>query len=189
MIMNNVLDIKDLDEFRKWLVANHDTEKECWITVKRGMPVDDGSTFWYVDAVEEAMCFGWIDGMTKKFEDGITRQRFVPRRKGSIWSELNKARCRRMELLGRMTEAGRAQYPTKEFEIMPEILEALKQEDPLWKNFNSFPELYRRVRIDTIQIKRNDPELFHSRLQKFIDATRRGEMYGQWNDNGRLLDI
>lgn len=94
-----------------------------------------------------------------------------------------------MELLGRMTEAGRAQYPTKEFEIMPEILEALKQEDPLWKNFNSFPELYRRVRIDTIQIKRNDPELFHSRLQKFIDATRRGEMYGQWNDNGRLLDI
>ena len=171
------------------MVANHDTEKECWITVKRGMPVDDGSTFWYVDAVEEAMCFGWIDGMTKKFEDGITRQRFVPRRKGSIWSELNKARCRRMELLGRMTEAGRAQYPTKEFEIMPEILEALKQEDPLWKNFNSFPELYRRVRIDTIQIKRNDPELFHSRLQKFIDATRRGEMYGQWNDNGRLLDI
>lgn len=58
--MNNVLDIKDLDEFRKWLVVNHDTEKECWIAVKRGMPVDDGSTFWYVDAVEEADVL-WLD--------------------------------------------------------------------------------------------------------------------------------
>ena len=185
--MNNVLDIKDLDEFRKWLVANHDTEKECWITVKRGMPVDDGSTFWYVDAVEEAMCFGWIDGMTKKFEDGITRQRFVPRRKGSIWSELNKARCRRMELLGRMTEAGRAQYPTKEFEIMPEIVMAFKKTSTAWENFQTMPPLYQRVRIDNIHRVKSKPELFNSRLKKLIEASAKGEMIGDWHDFGRLL--
>ena len=71
-------------------------KNECWVAVKRGRPVDDG-TFWYIDAVEEAMCFGWIDSTTKKTEDGVTVQRLAPRRKGSLWSELNKERCRRME--------------------------------------------------------------------------------------------
>jgi hypothetical protein len=73
--------------------------------VKRGRPIDNG-TFWYIDAVEEAMCFGWIDSTTKKMDNGITAQRLAPRRKGSLWSELNKERCRRMERLGRMTDAG-----------------------------------------------------------------------------------
>ena len=56
-----------------------------------------------IDAVEEAMCFGWIDSTTKKMDNGITAQRLAPRRKGSLWSELNKERCRRMERLERMT--------------------------------------------------------------------------------------
>lgn len=52
----------------------------------------------------------------------------------------------------------------------------------------SFPPLYRRVRIDTIQIKKKQLELFNSRLQKFIKNTRQGIMFGKWNDNGRLID-
>ena len=64
-----------------------------------------------IDAVEEAMCFGWIDSTTKKMDNGITAQRLAPRRKGSLWSELNKERCRRMERLERMTDAGRAVLP------------------------------------------------------------------------------
>ena len=56
----NILSIQSRDEFRQWLMTHHATEKECWVKVKRGRPVDDG-TFWYIDAVEEAMCFGWID--------------------------------------------------------------------------------------------------------------------------------
>ena len=74
-----ILPIKNRGEFRRWLSENHGKEKECWIIVQRGRPVDDG-TFWYIAAVEEALCFGWIDCTTKKTGLG-TAQRFAPRRK------------------------------------------------------------------------------------------------------------
>ncbi|EEG56102.1 hypothetical protein CLOSTASPAR_01828 [[Clostridium] asparagiforme DSM 15981] len=98
----NLLPAGDRDELREWLMENHDKENECWVVVRRGRPTDD-ETFWYIDAVEEALCFGWIDGTTKKMENGVTAQRLAPRRKRSLWSELNKERCRRMERLGKMT--------------------------------------------------------------------------------------
>lgn len=102
MNFKNLLPAKNRDELRQWLLENYDKESECWVMVKRGRPVDNG-TLWYIDAVEEAMCFGWIDSTTKKMDNGITAQRLAPRRKGSLWSELNKERCRRMERLERMT--------------------------------------------------------------------------------------
>lgn len=186
----NLLSANNRAELREWLEKNHKTEKECWVVVKRGRPKDDG-TFWYIDAVEEAMCFGWIDSTTKKLDSGITAQRLAPRRKGSLWSELNKERCRRMEKLGRMTEAGRMVLPDMSpqgFLIDEDIMKALRAEQEVWDNFNKFPALYQRVRIDTIQIKKNNPELFQSRLEKFIANTKAGIMYGEWNDNGRLLE-
>ena len=137
------------------------------------------------------MCFGWIDSTTKKLDSGITAQRLAPRKKNSIWSELNKERCRRMEKLGRMTDAGREVLPDMSpsgFEINIDILKALQADEQVWKNFLAFPPLYQRVRIDTIQIKVKQPELFQSRLQKLIENTKNGVMYGDWNDNGRLLD-
>jgi uncharacterized protein YdeI (YjbR/CyaY-like superfamily) len=185
----NLLPAKNRQELREWLLENHDKEKECWVVVKRGRPIDDG-TFWYIDAVEEAMCFGWIDSTIKKLDDGITAQRLAPRKKDSLWSELNKERCRRMERLGYMTDAGRAVLPdmtSAGFIIDEDILSALKADKTTWENFLKFPPLYQRVRIDTIQIKRKKPELFQSRLQKLIENTNAGIMYGEWNDNGRLL--
>lgn len=186
MDFKNLLSAKNRDELRQWLLENYNTESECWVIVKRGRPVADG-TFWYIDAVEEAMCFGWIDSTTKKMDNGITAQRLAPRRKGSLWSELNKERCRRMERLGRMTDAGRAMLPDMSeqgFVIDSVILEALQADPEIWRNF---PPLYQRVRIDTIQIKKKQPELFQSRLQKLLDNTKANIIYGEWNDNGRLL--
>jgi len=175
---------------RLWLTENYDKENECWVIVKRGRPQDD-NTFWYIDAVEEAMCFGWIDSTEKRLDNGVTAQRLAPRKKNSLWSELNKERCRRMEKLGRMTDAGRAVLPDMSpsgFIIDNDILNALQADKTVWNNFLGFPPLYQRVRIDTIQIKKKQTELFQSRLQKFIENTRKGIMYGEWNDNGRLLD-
>lgn len=185
----NVLSVKSRDDFRRWLVDYHATEKECWLHVKRGRPVDDG-TFWYLDAVEEALCFGWIDS-TIKMLNGTAFQRFSPRRKGSPWTELNKERCRRLERLGKMTDAGRAVLPDMSpegFRIDREVLAALREDDAVWRNFQHFPPLYCRVRIDMIQInkQRKRPQVFERRLQKFIDNTRLGILYGEWNDNGRL---
>lgn len=110
MEFKNLLPAQNRDALRQWLSENYDKEAECWVVVKRGRPVDH-ETFWYIDAVEEAMCFGWIDSTTKKMDNGITAQRLAPRKKNSLWSELNKERCRRMERLGRMTDAGRAVLP------------------------------------------------------------------------------
>lgn len=188
MLPTNLLNVKNREELRQWLMENHNKENECWVVVKRGKPqLDD--TFWYVDAVEEAMCFGWIDSTTKRLENGVTAQKLTPRKKNSLWSELNKERCRRMEKLGLMTDSGRAVLPDMSpsgFIIDSDILTALKADNTTWNNFTNFPSLYRRVRIDTIQIKKKQPELFKSRLKKFLENTNQNIMYGEWNDNGRL---
>lgn len=186
----NILKAKNKEELRLWLENNYEIQKECWVIVKRGKPQND-DTFWYIDAVEEALCFGWIDSTVKKLDTGITIQRLSPRKKGSIWSELYKERCRRMEKLGKMTQAGKKVLPDmseKGFNIDIDILEALKKDEIVWANFHKFPSLYQRVRIDTIQIKKKNPQLFQKRLEKLIENTKKGIMYGEWNDNGRLLN-
>ena len=188
MGIHNLLDAKSRSELREWLRQNHDKETECWVVVKRGRPVDD-DTFWYVDAVEEALCFGWIDSTTKKISEEETAQKLCPRKPRSNWSELNKERCRRMERLGLMTDAGRFVLPDMSetgFSIDPDILQELQSDPVLWENFCHLPDLYKRVRIDTIQIKKNQPELFRKRLDKFRENTRKGILYGEWNDNGQL---
>ena len=88
-----------------------------------------------------------------------------------------------------MTDAGRAVLPDMSeqgFVIDQEILKALQADAEIWETFQKFPSLYQRVRIDTIQIKKKQLELFKSRLQKLLDNTKAGVMYGEWNDNGRL---
>lgn len=187
----NHLAVRNRAEFRAWLSIHYATETECWVNVKRGTPKAD-DTFWYVDAVEEAMCFGWIDSTYKKLQpDQPAAQRFVPRRPGSAWSELNKARCRRMIRLGQMTAAGKAVLPDMEpthVTIDPHIKSALKRRPGAWLFFCQCPLLYRQVRIDTIEIKANQPRLFHARLRKFADACRDHRLIGHWNDGGRLHD-
>ena len=101
----NILRIKSAKAFRAWLTKNHDKETECYLNVKKGRPVYK-NTFYYIDAIEVALCFGWIDS-SQKVVDGIRYQRFSPRKKKSLWTELNKERVRRLEKLGLMTDAGR----------------------------------------------------------------------------------
>jgi uncharacterized protein YdeI (YjbR/CyaY-like superfamily) len=103
---DNVLTVTDRRAFRAWLAANHATERECWVAVRRGRPTDPG-IFYYLDAVEEALCFGWIDSTLKRLPDGRLAQRLSPRRPNSHWTELNRERCADLERRGLMTEEGR----------------------------------------------------------------------------------
>lgn len=170
------------DQWRAWLVENHAAKREIWISTSKSA---DGLQ--YVDAVEEALCFGWIDS-TIKSGDGVMWRRFSPRRKHSPWTELNKERCRRLERLGLMTDAGRAELPDMGFVIEEYILAALQSDNVVWQNFQALPPLYVRVRIDNIQsLRKRNPAQSERRLQKFIDNTRKGVLYGEWHDNGRLL--
>ncbi len=187
MSHSNILHISNRAEFRVWLKEDSEKEKECWVFVKRGKPTNDDA-FWYLDAVEEALCFGWIDS-TIRMIDEVPMQRFSPRRKNSPWTELNKERVRRLEKMGLMTDAGRAVLPNMDFQIDDDILVALQSDEVVWQNFQALPTLYVRVRIDNIQnIRKRAPEAYQRRLQKFIDNTRNGILYGEWHDNGRLLE-
>lgn len=190
MEAKNILHITSREEFRKWLMDNHNKETECWAIAKKGKnkPTD---CLWYLDAVEEVLCFGWIDTTHKKI-DGIDMQRFTPRAKKSPWSELNKERCRRLEKIGLMTDAGRKVLPDMSenaFVIDDEIMSAFQNNPLAWKNFNTFPKLYQRVRIDSIQRdKKKDRTVFENRTKKLIEKSANGEMFGDWNDYGRLLE-
>ncbi len=117
MIPKNILPINCRADFRRWLYENHDKEAECWLAVKRGKtPPSDA--LWYLDAVEEALCFGWIDSTVKNV-DGMALQRFSRRSKKSTWTELNKERCRRLEAIGLMTDSGRDVCPDLSAEFDP----------------------------------------------------------------------
>lgn len=174
-------------DLRNWLVANSKTETECWLVMSISIQTN---TLLYLDIVEEALCFGWIDGVKKKLPDNRLIQRISPRSKRSNWTELNKARVRRLEALGLMTTAGRAVLPEMDpnlFEWDARIVEALQQDDVAYQNFRTFPILYQTIRIDTIQSYKKDTELFNKRLEKLIKYTKANKMYGSWHDNGRLL--
>ena len=185
----NILPIHTRRDFRRWLTQNAAAESECWIRVRRGRPADPG-TLYYLDAVEEALCFGWIDS-TQKVIDGVRMQRFSPRKRGSPWTELNKERVRRLERLGLMTDAGRAVLPkmgARSFRIDPDIEAALKKARA-WSKFRAFPPLYQRVRAyNTAFYKKRDSAAYEAALSHLIEMTKNGRMYGEWNDYGRLTE-
>ena len=107
MLPDHTLDHFDRGDLRRWMMEHTASARECWVPFYRKSPENQKHVL-YLEAVEEALCFGWIDSVLRRMEDGVTRQRFSPRRSGSVssWSELNKARCMRLKRLGLMTEAG-----------------------------------------------------------------------------------
>ena len=105
MEITTLLEYSDRSQLRAWLQENHSKEKECWVVMSRSKTPPAG-VLPYIDVVEEALCFGWIDSTLKRLPDGRLAQRLSPRRKNSHWTELNKERCRRLIQEGKMNDAG-----------------------------------------------------------------------------------
>jgi uncharacterized protein YdeI (YjbR/CyaY-like superfamily) len=102
----------DAAAFRAWLEANHDRADELWIGYyKQGVPK---TSMTYPEAVEEALCFGWIDGKARRINDEVAGQRFTPRRKGSNWSAINIAKVAELSAAGRMHPAGQRAFEQRE---------------------------------------------------------------------------
>ena len=99
-----LLEFSERQQLRDWLTENHASAKECWVTMSRSK--NPFGVLPYLDVVEEALCFGWIDSTLKKLPDGRLAQRLSPRRKNSHWTELNKHRCEVLISNGLMTDAG-----------------------------------------------------------------------------------
>jgi len=158
--MSKTLYVTNRDDWRAWLKKNHSSQKEVWLiyykkhTGKPRIPYDD--------AVEETLCYGWIDSTVKRIDDEKYAQKFTPRNEKSNWSELNKKRARKMMKAGRMTQAGLAKFkqvkkqkdkeakdkpPRKRLVIPPDLKKALSANKKALENFKNFAPSYRRLYI------------------------------------------
>jgi uncharacterized protein YdeI (YjbR/CyaY-like superfamily) len=170
-------------EWRAWLEENHSTKDEIW--VRRFKKAANKPSISYDDLVEECLCFGWIDGTTKRLDEESNVQRITPRRKKSFLSELNRQRVWKLEAAGLMTEAGRTPIadqigsPDDPWEIPDWILTQLQEDPEVWATFKQFPDLYRRLKIGWIteagQLRQDEMQ---KRLDYLIRMTRAGKMYG-----------
>ncbi|MBO7576104.1 MAG: hypothetical protein J6T03_01420 [Bacteroidales bacterium] len=111
MEITKLLEYGSRQQLREWLEQNAATERCCWVATYRGKLRPQNNCLPYIEVVEEALCFGWIDSTVKRLPDGRLAQRLSPRRKGSHWTELNRQRCSELERRGLMTEAGRKAIP------------------------------------------------------------------------------
>jgi uncharacterized protein YdeI (YjbR/CyaY-like superfamily) len=161
MNIGKTLYITKRDEWRKWLIKHHKTEKEIWLVYYRkqtGKP-----RISYNDAVEEALCFGWIDSIIKGIDDERFAQRFSIRQKTSQLSQMNKERVIQLIAQKQMTKAGiyaiaHVFNPEKHKKIKlvlsSDILKPLKENKKAWVHFQKFPEGYKRIRIAFIESRR-----------------------------------
>lgn len=179
MVNSMELYVKDRGEWRQWLIENHSTCEEIWLIYYKkpsGKP-----RIKYDDAVEEALCFGWIDGKIKRVNEDYYIQRFTPRRKGSRWSKYNIERVKRMTEKGLMTQSGldafkelvdnpSLAYDSRkdgEPDIPEDLIVILKQNEKAYKNFVNFPPSARRIYISWLNdCKREQTRV--ARIQKII---------------------
>jgi hypothetical protein len=170
------------EQWRQWLKENGRNEREMWLLFPRkatGLP-----RISYVEALEEALCFGWIDGMVRRYEESFLSQRLSPRSQKSSWSEVNKQHARLLIQKNKMADAGYATLPDlslKECRVSEDILDVLRHDGEVWKNFCAFPIYYRNIRLMAIEKCRDYPERFHRLLRHFVEQTRRNRRYGRFH--------
>ncbi len=188
MEVGETLYVTNRKKWRSWLSKHHKTAGDIWLVYYKK---ESGKLrIPYNDAVEEALCYGWIDSLTKPRDKESWVQRFSPRRKKSPLSEMNKERVRRLIKAGKMTRFGleRIQHhmdgqsakspELKKFILPSDILQALKSDPVVWKNFSKFSVPYKHIRVGWIDGSRNHPEIFAQRLRYFIKMTARNKKFG-----------
>ncbi|MBN1170011.1 YdeI/OmpD-associated family protein [Candidatus Micrarchaeota archaeon] len=185
MELGKTIYAKDRKAWRAWLSKHHGTEKDIWLVYYKkaaGKP-----RIPYNDAVEEALCFGWIDSIVKRMDEKRTAQRFSPRRRGSRLSQANKERIRKLVLEGRMTRSGLAAVshaydPGSDhdnFIIPTGILKAIRKNADAWEYFQKLPAAYIRVRVAYIQERRrHGEEAYRKSLHNFINRTAKHKRFG-----------
>jgi len=186
MDIGKILYVTNRHDWRAWLAENYNQEKEIWLVYYRketGKP-----RIPYNDAVEEALCYGWIDSIQKKLDDERFAQRFSPRKNNSALSQANKERVIKLIAQKKMTRAGLDAIAhvfqpeaenTEEFIIPPDILQLLKANQQAWANFQRFPPRYQRIRIAYIDnLRRHSREMFEKSLKHFIHMSAMNKRIG-----------
>lgn len=168
---------RDRGQWRNWLSEHFETCKEIWFVFPTKDSGEEGLS--YNDAVEEALCFGWIDGRAGTLDATHQIRRFTPRRKGSGYSQPNMERLIWLDAHGLIHPKIRPSVEaliSRPFVFPEDILDAIRQDDAAWEHYQSFPEAYRRIRVAYIDAARNRPAEFAKRLASFIRRTRENKL-------------
>lgn len=179
MDITKTLYILNRKDWRNWLKKNYKTENEIWLIYPRkatGRPRIE-----YNDAVEEALCFGWIDSIVKKLDEETTVQRFSPRKPRAKYSQANIERLRNLvakkKVVKEVSET-LGDILNEEFVMPADIVRAIRDHKEAWKNFQGFSVSYKRIRIAFIDRARRRPEEFKKRLRHFIEMTEKNKIFG-----------
>ena len=163
--------------WRAWLEEHFETEKDVWLVYP--MKGSGEPALPYNDAVEEALCFGWIDSTNRRLDDLHRIQRFTPRRPGSPYSQPNIERLKWLDTQGMIHPKIRPTVEdllAAEFAFPADILDALQKDPVVWANYTAFSTPYRRIRVAYIDAARRRPAEFEKRLSNFINKTRENKL-------------
>ena len=188
-IPDQPLRCQNLEEWRLWLQANHSAQKEAWLAIRKKNVAAPGLS--YEEAVEEALCFGWIDGAMRPVAAEFYILRFSSRKRGSVWSASNQKRVERLMAQGRMAEAGLAKVreakESGEWEAairceepssLPEDLRRGLDENPAARaNFEKFPASYKKQIFYWIASAKRE-ETRQRRIREAVEQAARNERRG-----------
>ena len=170
---------KNPSAFRAWLQKHHRTKTELWVGYWKkstGRP-----TLTWQESVDEALCFGWIDGIRKSIDSESYTNRFTPRRQGSVWSAVNERRARELIQAGRMRAAGKKAFEARDpektvvyqYELDPPLLATLQAHRAAWEFLQAQPPGYRRRVIwRVMSAKQQDTRA--RRLRELIEISASG---------------
>ena len=189
MQIGKTLYVSTRKAWRAWLSNHHATEKEIWLVYYKKQ--SGRARIPYNDAVEEALCFGWIDSILKPINHEKYAQRFSPRKPKAKWSPMNIERLRRLIRQRKVRKAGleaagealekltrRRSGVDPKVSIPSDILKELKRDPTTWKNFSRFPASYKRIRVGWIDGARHRPPAFEQRLRYFLKMTKQNKRFG-----------
>lgn len=176
---------KTAADFRAWLEKNHATATELHVGAYKKASGLGGMT--YLESVDEALCFGWIDGVVRRIDEVSFSHRFTPRKAGSIWSNVNVAHVARLTAAGKMHPAGLAAFGarsekktgiyaferTTEPELSADFAKQFRAQKAAWKFFNAQPPGYRRLCLHHI-VTAKQPATQERRLAALIAASTVG---------------
>jgi uncharacterized protein YdeI (YjbR/CyaY-like superfamily) len=176
---------EDRVTWRTWLEANHETSGGAWLVTWRSRSGRQGLP--YEHAVEEALCFGWVDGTAGTVDDDRGKLYFAPRKPNSGWAATNKARVERLIAAGRMAPAGLAAIDrakangswelldsVERLEVPPDLAAALAARPPAAANFAAFPPSVRKQALSSLVMARR-PETRTDRVRRIAEAAARNE--------------
>jgi uncharacterized protein YdeI (YjbR/CyaY-like superfamily) len=177
------LDVSARQAWRKWLEKHHDSESEIWLVFHKkhtNRPsIDLG------DAIDEALCFGWIDSLIRRLDDDRYARKFTPRKPGSKWSTINRRRYAKLKADGLLAAAGLACKPTSRSGDAPRVDAAtqryierqLKANPRAWAQFEKLPPSLRRNCLGWIDSAKRD-ETKQKRMRALLARLAAGERPG-----------